>query len=388
MKQKHIYESNFYSDIFEKNMIPSVYEKIKLKGENETFYKPQKKILPASKIYSFEFVPDYLELKVNEEFVYLKIFQKYGYAINLSNYSSAEDYIKAKFKTSLRKNFNRIKNKLESCYNIRYSVFYGDINNEQYNSLMKFLYIMLEKRFQERNDRNRVIENWEYYVNNSLNLINTKKASLFVIYSDKTPIAITLNYHHEKIMYSAIASYDLDFSKFSLGSNIIYKLVEWAFLNNYKLIDLGYGDFSHKQMWCNSIYNFENNIVYSNNIWYGKLYAVYIRYKNQFINYLIAKRVNTLFKKCKDFFKNPEKLKSLSFKTNEISHLSNDEIKKLNPINLNNTEYLFLKKPINDFIYSSNNHVNNISVFNTSADKNIFFIRGEKRSTKLTYQVG
>lgn len=385
MGLKYVCKSNFYSDLFEENAIPSAYKKLKQKNDAEAFYTPETKTLPASKIYAFELVPDYLELQVKDGLICEKVFQKFGYAIDLSGYDSVDNYIKSEFKTSFRKNFNRIKNKLENCYNIKYEVFYGAIANEQYYTLMDALKLMLLKRFKERNDRNPVLENWEHYVNKSLKLITNKKASLFVIFSDNEPIAITLNYHHKKIMYSAIASYNIDFYKYSLGSIIIYKLVEWSILNQYKLIDLGYGNFSHKQTWCNKTYSFENNIIYSKKVWFGKLYAQAITYKNRLINYLISKNVNVLYNKYFKGVSNKKALESFNFKIEQINHLSNNDIKNLSAINLHDTDYLFLRKSINDFIYSNNNHINNISIFKATNQDNIFYIKGDKSSIKLTY---
>ncbi|WP_418603858.1 GNAT family N-acetyltransferase [Hwangdonia sp.] len=388
MASKYVSRSNFYSDIFEENAIPSIYEKIKLKGDDEAFYSPETKLLPTSKIYAFELVPNYFELQVKDGFFCTEVFQKYGYAINLTGYNSVDSYIKSEFKTSIRKNFNRTKNKLENCYNIKHEFFYGAISNEQYYALMHALHDMLIKRFKERNDRNPVLENWAYYENNTLQLIASKKASLLVVFSDNEPIAITLNYHQKKVIYSAIASYNIDFYKYSLGNLMIYKLVEWSVLNHYKLIDLGYGNFSHKQIWNNKQYSFNHHVIRTEKEWFGKVYAIFIKYKYQLINYLLSKKVNVLYKNFKQFFKgvpNEEPLESFEIKTIKINHLSSDEIEKLNQINFKKDDYLFLRKSINDFIYTNNNHIDNMSIFKANTEDNVFYLKGEKCSIKLTY---
>ncbi|WOD43377.1 GNAT family N-acetyltransferase [Hwangdonia lutea] len=388
MALKNICKSNFYSDIFEENAIPSIYEKIKLKDNEYAFCSPGTKTLPASRLYAFELVPNYFELEVKDGYNCKEIFQKYGYAVNLMGYNSVDNYLKSEFKTSIRKNFNRTKNKLENCYNINYAFFYGAISNEEYYALMHALHEMLKKRFKERNDRNPVLENWEHYVQNTLQLINSKKASLLVIFSDNEPVAITLNYHQGKVIYSAIASYNIDFYKYSLGNLMIYKLIEWAILNHYVLIDLGYGNFSHKQIWNNKRYSFNNHVIHSENVWFGKLYAVFIHYKYQLINYLLSKKVNVYYKNFKQFFKGipkEEPLDTFKFETIKINHLSNEDVKSLNLINFKKEDYLFMRKPINDFIYSNNNHIDNMSIFKAKIQDNIFYIKGEKCSIKLTY---
>lgn len=387
MPLTHIVKSNFYTDLFEEHAIPSVYKKLKLNFKNEDTYTPKTKDLPKSKIYSFQLVPNYIQVKIDEKFVCTEVFQKKGYAIDLEQYNTVEDYIRAELKTSSRKNFNRIKNKLESLYNIEHSVFFGDISNDQYHTLMKALRSMLEKRFKERNGNNPVLENWPYYESNTIKLIRDKKASLFVVFSDNEPIALTLNYHHKKVIYSAIASYNIDFYKYSLGSVIIYKLIEWSALNQYKLVDLGYGNFSHKQLWCNTTYNFNNHIIYSNRV-FGKLYAFFVKFKHRLIDYLISKNVNVLFNNLKKRFKgsnNNDEFEPINFNVSKINHLSGTDIKELNTINFRDTEYLYLRKPINDFIYSNNNHIDSISAFKDIKLENTIYIRGGKSSIKLTY---
>lgn len=387
MSIKHIHKTNFYSDIFEENTIPSVYKNFKLKHQNEKFSELVIKKMPAAKVYAFELIPDYIDLKIKDGFICNKSFQKFGYALELNAYNSVDDYIKNEFKTSFRKNFSRIKNKFESSFNVKYEVFYGDnITIENYGVLMKSLHTMLKKRFQERNDRNLVLENWEHYLSITFKQVHEKKASLFVTFCDEEPVAISLNYHLENLLYSAIASYDLDFSKFSLGNTIIYKLVEWSYNNNYEFIDLGYGNFNHKQVWCNKTYSFENNIVYKKSVYFGKTYSIFIKYKNLLVNYLISKKVNVLYKNIKGFFKTKNKknlTNSLSLQVMKVNHLTENDSKNLAKINFKEQNYLFLRKSINDFIYSNKTHIDNVSLYKSNIE-NSFYVKGLKNSIKIT----
>ena len=371
---------NFYTDLFEKNSIPDVYVSINQKKTTSL------KIINTlnHKIKSFELVPNYLVINTKKNLINNKIFQKKGYAINLDSSANVEHYIKSQLNKSARKNFIRSLNRLESCFNIKYKVFYGHITNEDYQYYMEVFYKMLHTRFQQRNDRNLVLENWNYYLETIFDLLNKKKASFFLITNNSGVIAFSINYHFDNICYSSIASFDSNYYKFSLGNTIIYKLSEWCIVNNLKTLDLGYGDFTHKRLWCNTTYAFENHIVYSPNNYIAIAYAIYIKNKYKVINYLISKNINVFYNKIKSFFigKKMQDAKSLIFNI-ETTQLSFFDFNNLIIVDFNQDQYSFLKKTIYDFLYTKQEHISDVSAYKTQEKPSVFFIKGKLNHIKI-----
>ena len=129
---------------------------------------------------------------------------------------------------------------------------------------MSTLKEMIIRRFKQRNDVNENLLNWNHYHKISFGLINEKKASMFVIMNAQTPICISVSNHFNGKMFSSVSSYDIDFSKFSLGSIEIYKKLERCIKNNHNTYEFGMGDLSYKREWSNHIYNFKHQIIYPN----------------------------------------------------------------------------------------------------------------------------
>lgn len=377
-----LHKENFYENLFERKKISSLLQIVSNKYSNEksTPYNLFGKniISDLDCIYSFELVPDYLNIKTNEGFIEKKVFQKHGFAINLSQHTSLENFIAAQLKSNYKKNLSRSIKKLETCFNITYKFYYGNITKDDYNNYMNSLHQMLIARFDERNDRNKVLENWDHYLNNTYELIIQKKASLFVVLSDKDSIGFSLNYHYNSILYSAIASYNLSYSKFSVGNIIIYKLIDWCYLNQVVFLDMGYGDLSHKRLWCNITYNFNNYIIYKSENILTFIYRTFTKIKFKTINYLIKKNINRTYRNLKNYTLRKKKLKVLAYHI-----LNNDSVETdLCPINMNDDKYKFIKKPVYEFLYSNNVHINNVQVF--ALDKeNIYIIKGAKNQIKI-----
>src|SRR5690606_9401311 len=120
----------------------------------------------------------------------------------------------------------------------------------------------LTKRFEQRNDTNHILINWERYKNILFPLINEKKASIFVIYNNESPIQISINFHYGKTFFAHIPAYDVDYAPYGLGNTAVYKQLEWCIENNYEYLDMGNGYLEYKKRWCNYQYDLETHIFY------------------------------------------------------------------------------------------------------------------------------
>ena len=110
-------------------------------------------------------------------------------------------------------------------------------------------------------------------------MIQSKQASLFVIYDNKKPISITLRFHSNKIIFDTITVFDIDYQKFRLGSLSIIKMLDWAFKNNFKIFDLCKGHLDYKEKWSNIRYSVDNHIIYNKGFIYIEkiiLFAYYL----------------------------------------------------------------------------------------------------------------
>jgi hypothetical protein len=242
---------------------------------------------------------------------------------------------------------------------------------------------MIIKRFQQRDGRNKTLENWNTHFEKTINLINKKKASLFVIYDENRPIEISINYHIDTIMYSSISSYDLDYGKFSLGNIEIYKQLEWCMLNNISFFDMGYGDFDYKRKWSNHIYNFEDHIFYHKYNVLGSCYAMFKGYKYKLINYLIAENINDKIYNLLDKFKTPKHTNDyLDYELITLTSLPN-EADSLKPIDFSDEKYHILRKPLYDSLYKYQEHLSNIHLFEIINSKNRFIIQGKNSLVEL-----
>ncbi|WP_406683899.1 GNAT family N-acetyltransferase [Seonamhaeicola sp. MEBiC1930] len=382
---KVIKKVNFYTDLFEKSKLPKIY---KLKGVvNNTIIFSEKnendKTETTSGLTCYKLFPNYFDYKIEtkNEFKLRKVWQKLGFSANLNSSVSALDYLKKECSSQHKKNVTRATNRLEQCFEISYFTYFGKIEKSKYISIMNALFQMISNRFKERKGKNRVLTNWQYYLDSTFELILQKKASLFVIYSKNEPIEVSINYHFDSIMYSSISSYDLDYSKFSLGNIEIYKQIDWCISNNIKLFDMGYGDFDYKRKWSNHIYKFESHIISKKNNLLALLYPTLLKYRFKIIDFLVSKNVNNYLYNLKDKLinnKSNDKIKP-EFEIEIINEISTALETKLDLDN-----YTFLKKPIYDFLYKYKEELSNLSVYKTP-QQNSYIVKGKNNNIKITH---
>lgn len=371
-----LHTEHFYNALFEENFLSDIYSEIKF--ENTVLEVPFRHV-KKSKIYSFNLFPNYITPSFNEHTFCKKIVIKPGFAVKTEGFDSIEDYLK-QCKASFRKVINRSVNRLESCFNISYKMFFGNIEKEDYRILMSALQQMLISRFEIKKGRNRVLENWDYYLNFAFESINNKNASLFVIYNGNEPIEISLNFHCNTIMYSSISSYHLDYSKFSLGNIEIYKQLEWCIENNMALFDMGYGNFDYKRRWSNFIYEFEWHVISNKNSKITSLYFYYLKNKTQLINYLISKNIND------KFYDVVEKLKGKQKKADIILEYDFLELESL-PQNIKtlegNSEKEILRRPLFEYLYKFPEHIDHINIYALENESNALIVEGKQSITKI-----
>ncbi|MEW7278488.1 GNAT family N-acetyltransferase [Aquimarina sp. 2201CG1-2-11] len=381
MKKIHI---DYFFELYEKKSIPNIFSKLSASKNQEQILNPDydKKIVDKKdSVYSVFFIPDYFKPEIDHKVLAVKKVKQFfkGYTIFLDGFVDADAYVKHRFRSNAKAIRRRVK-RLETCFDISYKTYYGAIEEEEYHELMDRLEEMLVKRFEERNDVSQSLLRWDYYKDMYFSLINKKQASLFVVYHKKTPIVVSLNHHFKERLFSAISSYDIDFRKFSLGNVEILKKLDWCIQNGHKSYEMGMGDLSYKREWCNHVYNFEHQIIYPKNSFLGVLKAM-IEYIKVSFKEFVYKKTYVKYKKYKTRKKQAISNDEMFCQVSKIEDLNYND--KHTVIDYNHSDYDFLRKIVFDFVYTSIEHISNVSVVEISKTEKSFLILGSSKMQKV-----
>lgn len=214
-----------------------------------------------------DFIPDYISSHVlipKKEYGYYEKSYRVGVAMDLKKNSTSNDYLSEVLSTNSFKYLRRSINRLNRDGEIQLVPYYGSIDTETYHSLFKQLQHFIKSRFNQKKERHAALGRWKFYEDTLYDLILQKKASLFVLYDGEKPISISLNYHYdERVLDLAINSYDISYQKYSLGRQMIVRQLEWAYDNNYELIDLRWGAFSYKVDFSNTKSKYRTHVFYT-----------------------------------------------------------------------------------------------------------------------------
>lgn len=392
---KMLQEDKFYFKFYENHFVPNYIQNLRLVHNDHLLYQND---LSKTLYYSYNIglFPSYIDFEIanSDNYNRKKIIAKHidGCAVALDKFENIEHYIlnqfkkNGKFKNRITKSIAR----LESCFNIRYSMYFGSISRDNYDYLMENLKSMIVSRFSQINKTNFAIKKWDTIKDKCFDLINRQNASLYVIYNNNEPINISLNYHYSNILFGAVSSYDTDYSKFGLGHIMIYKILEWCFKNEYGILDMTHGNLPYKKIWCNINYSFETNVLYRKKSKLGSLLFFIVVNKVHLLN--ILKEMNIPFY--------VEKLKRIASKNNEIENLERaslnysckiiDAIDRLaikNLIEITITERIndHLKRPVYDFLYLNPQQLNRIKIYKHSSKDNIYYLKGQNQIMEISY---
>ncbi|GGZ70488.1 GNAT family N-acetyltransferase [Algibacter mikhailovii] len=317
----------------------------------------------------------------------LKTIQYPGFLIDLDKFKNIDDYLLNSFSKGTRSKLRKYIKRLHGCFDISTKMFYGDIDTQQYNDLFDEFKLLLEKRYSEKQMYNNNMQpcEWNFYKEIAYPLILEKKASLFVIYNGKKPIAITLCYHSKNALIDAITVFDIDYAKFNVGYVNNLKLMQWCFDNNITVFDFSKGAFQYKERMCTLQYNFEYHIIYDKKSIISKLTAyTYYNYL-EFKTYLRSKQMDV-------------KLHALSYRIlyKNKSHQKRDcEITKLSKLPITNAlekinikkdpNYLGLSKSVNNFLYLTAKSYEHIESYKVNDQKDTYILASDSLIQQLKY---
>lgn len=358
---------------------------IALPKSEEVFWKSKSK--SGEKKHNFltiKNIPKYLDVSLltKNNFRIKKYSSIKGYAICLDNYLDTKGYLQYQFNSKSRKKITKPIRRLEMSFDITYRRFIGDIRKDECSYLMDSLKKMIIKRFKERNQKNDALKHWSWIQNNIYPLIKAKKASLYVIYHKEKPLSISLGYHYGSIYFSYITSYDINYYRFGLGNIMIYKKIELCFENNYRFLEMGWGDLDYKRRWSNHIHNLNHYVIFPKNSFLAPLIALWEGNKTRIIVYLKSGSFNTIIKKVKILFvKKPNHIKDVngySFIDIEKSNSHNNYI----PINIENKGRVNFKVILNDFIYKTEEYYLDVKIYKSPSEE-FYIIKGQKHCKQV-----
>ena len=253
-----------------------------------------------------------IQTNLPENIEILKSKQYPGFLINLDRFKNIDDYLLNTFSKNTRMKMRKFNKRLNECFNVSSKMFFGDIDKKEYDGIFENFMLLLQKRYSEKevSYNNMQPSEWDFYKEVAYPLILEKKASLFVIFDNKTPIAITYNYHTEDTLIDAITVFDIDYTKFNLGYINNLKLLSWCFDNNLKTLDFSKGYFDYKKRMCTQEYDFEYHIIYDKKSFKSKIIAYTYFIFLEFKTYLRYKRLDVKFHKLSYRLKNKSKTKT------------------------------------------------------------------------------
>lgn len=397
MFPKKIIHKNFMASFLGERTLAPFYEKAHNSIENKTIYNEPVKDETAidENLYIIEDVPDYLNLSHSKEHSHIsikKVTLYEGYLIDFTKFSGLEDYLKTHFGKSSRSKLRRYINRLELCFPITYKMYFGEISREHYDFIFNRFKQMLNRRFAQKEEYNYELEYWDEFESLTYDLIIEKKASLFVIYNQEEPINICMNMIYDKILFSNVSCYDIDYSAFNLGSIDMLKHIEWSFDNRMVAMDLLKGYFYYKQRWINHRYKYQYHYIYNKRNHITRVEANAKRLKKGGYFYLLnlLKRFNIHFWyrylvkiKYRLFSKPSNSLKV--HKKPSFEHGLVEPYDENNVVDLESKQFSFIKKAVFDFLYSNHEAFKDVKVIRLKEQPSEFLIRGKYYSQYIGF---
>ncbi|WP_157804954.1 GNAT family N-acetyltransferase [Confluentibacter lentus] len=315
-----------------------------------------------------------------------KIRQYKGYLANLNKYDNLENFICANFSSKSRSRIFKYQKKLEKCFNIKYSCFFGNnISKDDYDNIFQAFNDLLKKQSEEKKIVNEALatEKWCFLHELIYPMILEKKAAIIIIYSDDTPISISLSYVSNNIFSNSLMAFDSNYSKFHVGFIEILMRLKFCFKEKIDILDFSKGDHDYKKRWGDEVYDFEYHILYDSKSITSVIIAFFLIYKYQFIQYLRDRKINILFHSIIYFIKKPQKSDILpeNHETKEINEV--DDNLNFVEIDFRNTKYSFLKNSIYDFLFRFSESINDIKVFSTNNLNEPFIFIGKNHKVKV-----
>lgn len=304
-----------------------------------------------------------------------------GYLLKLQRYGNLAAYMAETFGRKSRNKLTRYKRRLEECFDIRYEMFYGAIDKSGYDAIFSDFRNLLEKRFIYKKETNNNLDpgEWKFYHEVTYPMILEKKAALFVVYAEGDPIGVMLNFIGGKTVYHAITVFDIDYSRFNVGSTGVMKLLEWCYENNFEILDFSKGDYEYKKRWTNQAYAFEYHILYDKRSLRACALAFYLRLYFGLKRLLRELQLNKVFHKITFLLSNRKGTEINAPDFEFLETTTNGGALALDPVDKEAKEWHRLKRAVFDFLYFNGEVLKNIKLYAVRGQHNQYLIKGSNQ---------
>ena len=309
-----------------------------------------------------------------------------GFLIELDKFKNFDDYFQQQFSKSSRSKIRKYKKRLEQSFPIKEMMYKGHIEKKTFKELFDYFRALLEKRFEDKQIYNNNLDDkeWSFYQEVAYELINEDKAGLYVIYDGEVPISLTLLYFSDTIVFDAITVFDIDYSKFNVGSTTNVNIVDWCFKHKMKVFDFSKGYFEYKTRWCTKIYDFHYHIIYKKSNLKSQLTAMSLKILFDFKQFLRSKNVNEKLHRLKWRLNNKNKASAkgevYTFKFIEVDET--DALTYTKQVDFNQPALRNLKLAVYEYLYLFQDEYGNIRLYQANTI-NTYIIKSNKRKIKL-----
>nr|WP_299341985.1 GNAT family N-acetyltransferase [Allomuricauda sp.] len=349
---------------------------------------PISKEIPKRKLFLIYDVLGYANQEIPNKISDLKLHtseQYPGFLVDVERFKDFSDYFSSNFSKRSRYKFKKYRNRLEASFDIRYEMYWGHMERDEYNFIFKKFRDLLIKRFKGKQVTNNNLdkEEWSFYEEVVYPMLLAKEASLYVIFQGDEPIAITLIYFLDEVMIDAITVFDVDFSKFHLGSVMVMKLIEWAFDHDMKILDFSKGDFEYKRHWMTRQYHFYYHI------WYDSKYLPSVLLANGLIaffnlkQYIRKKNINDFVHRVSYRLRYHNSSKEGIPKKFEIITMdSASDFPDVGKVGFEEFKDSGVRKAVFDILYLNQLHLNDIQVFRSN-DSGEFLVKSKEKAWSI-----
>ena len=341
-----------------------------------------------NKVFLIHDVPEYFKVNSDTGETRLKvkkINQYKGLTANFEGFNSFEEYFNNQFRSKRRNYIKKKKEQLELCFNIEYTILYGEVTKELYQFNMLAYKDLIERRFGAKEIATSSINYWDYYFDLLYEMILNKKALLFIIKKNGKPVCGSFNFISKDILFFSSQTFDVDLFKFGLGHIMIYELGKWCFDNKISILDFSKGDFEYKRRWANKEYHFQVHVLYDTAsikaTFLGAFLATYYRFKQ----FLRDKKVNRFVSKSSYYIKNIGKKNIDTIKIYNIEFLKDtfnaDGYKQIDISH----KYAILDPVIIEILSNHPEPEDNLKIYSKEDNNKIFVILGNKSKCRVLF---
>lgn len=202
--------------------------------------------------------PEYIEAEPNP-FVKFLLTDFYSRIFLIKIQNSFKEYLSSIKNKKFLKELLRSKKKLEEENKVDIKFAEDSNSNDLLNSIIddKILQLRKSKKFFFINKEN-------LYFYKKLYQKNKQIMKISALYVNKKIVAGCLSLiFKERLYYLIPIIFNHNFRKYSPGKILIYSLIHWSHLNNYKFFDFGLGEEKYKKYWSNKTISLYRYIDYN-----------------------------------------------------------------------------------------------------------------------------